>query len=146
MRPPTKAALMRAQPPSNALPQTLVSELLDNQHGDKLAGQPFSMLVASGPYSLDDDLSYAPLEALVDIVHEERPDVLILVCGDLCAGVDLTRYSSAHLWTPCTQCWSTVRSISHQTTSGEIRSALDCNGSSTIPLAVILFSFQAFVT
>jgi len=37
------------------------------------------MMVASGPFTLDDDISYAPLEALVDIVRVERPDVLLMV-------------------------------------------------------------------
>jgi hypothetical protein len=56
-----------------------VDELLQFQHGDKLAGNPLSMAVAAGPYTLDDDLNYEPLEALVNVVIDERPDVLILV-------------------------------------------------------------------
>jgi hypothetical protein len=36
------------------------------------------MVVAAGPYTLDDDLNYEPLEALVNVVIDERPDVLIL--------------------------------------------------------------------
>lgn len=56
-----------------------MDELLQFQHGDKLAGNPLSMVVAAGPYTLDDDLNYEPLEALVNVVIDERPDVLILV-------------------------------------------------------------------
>ncbi len=37
------------------------------------------MMLAAGPYTLEDDLTYAPLEALVDVVLNERPDILILV-------------------------------------------------------------------
>jgi hypothetical protein len=37
------------------------------------------MLIAAGPYTLDDDINYEPLEALVEVVLAERPDVLILV-------------------------------------------------------------------
>jgi len=61
------------------LAQSPISELITYQYGEKLAGQPVSMIVASGPYTLDDDLLYAPLEALVDLAIDERPDVLILV-------------------------------------------------------------------
>ena len=71
--------LCTVQPPPSALSQTPVSELLDDQHGDKLSGQPISILVASGPFTLDNDLSYAPLEALIGVVRDGRPDVLIMV-------------------------------------------------------------------
>lgn len=71
-------ALTHQSPPS-ALAQTPAEELLDFQHGDKLRGQPLSMMVAAGPYTLDDDLLYQPLAALIDVAIEERPDVLILV-------------------------------------------------------------------
>ena len=37
-----------------------------------------SMAIAAGPYTLDDDLSYAPFETLIDNVVEETPDVLVL--------------------------------------------------------------------
>ena len=36
-------------------------------------------MVAAGPFTLDDDLLYQPLSALLEVVSEERPDVLILV-------------------------------------------------------------------
>lgn len=36
------------------------------------------MMVAAGPYTLDDDLLYQPLAALIDVAINERPDVLIL--------------------------------------------------------------------
>ena len=71
------------KPPPSALPQTSVPELVDYQHGEKLSGCPLSMMVASGPFTLDDDLSYAPLEVLVEVVLDERPDVLILV-SEIC--------------------------------------------------------------
>jgi hypothetical protein len=56
---------------------------MDYQHGDKLAGQPISMMLAAGPFTLDDDFTYAPLEALIDKAIQERPDVLILVSHPL---------------------------------------------------------------
>jgi len=37
------------------------------------------MMVAAGPFTLDDDLLFQPLSALLEVVVEERPDVLILV-------------------------------------------------------------------
>ena len=66
-------------PPPNPLAQTSTEELLEYQHGDKLGGDPVSLVVAAGPYTLDDDLEYEPLQALVDKVVDECPDVLILV-------------------------------------------------------------------
>jgi DNA polymerase alpha subunit B len=36
-------------------------------------------MVAAGPFTLDDDLLYQPLSALLEVVVEERPDILILV-------------------------------------------------------------------
>ncbi|ODN77905.1 hypothetical protein L202_05011 [Cryptococcus amylolentus CBS 6039] len=65
-------------PPPGFLGQTPASELLDFQHGEKLTGQPISLCVASGPFTLSDNLLYAPLEAVLNKVTEERPDVLIL--------------------------------------------------------------------
>jgi len=65
--------------PPSALAQTPADELIEYQHGDKLAGEPLSMVVAAGPYTLDDDLNYEPFEALINVAVEERPDVLILV-------------------------------------------------------------------
>ncbi|WWC58474.1 uncharacterized protein I303_101017 [Kwoniella dejecticola CBS 10117] len=66
-------------PAPSALAQSLTSELLDFQHGDKLKGQPVSMMTAAGPYTLEDDLTFAPLTALLDLAAKERPDVLLLL-------------------------------------------------------------------
>lgn len=38
-----------------------------------------SVITAAGPYTLDKDLDYAPLAALVDTISVERPDLVILV-------------------------------------------------------------------
>ena len=37
------------------------------------------MIIAAGPFTLDDDLEYEPLEALIQVALEERPDVIIMV-------------------------------------------------------------------
>lgn len=42
-------------------------------------GLPLEMVVAAGPYTLDDDLSYRPLEELLVACASLRPDVIILV-------------------------------------------------------------------
>lgn len=58
------------------------SELLRNQYGTankQLAGGPMSVIVAAGPYTVDSDLEYAPLEALLKSVQKEKPDLLVLV-------------------------------------------------------------------
>ncbi|WWC86378.1 uncharacterized protein L201_001254 [Kwoniella dendrophila CBS 6074] len=66
-------------PAPSALAQSSSSELLEFQHGDKLSGHPISLMTAAGPFTLEDDLNYAPLSALVDVVCQERPDVLLLL-------------------------------------------------------------------
>lgn len=52
-------------------------------HNDRLTGadgetKPLSMLMASGPYTMDTDLSFAPLYALLEKAESDRIDVLIL--------------------------------------------------------------------
>lgn len=54
-------------------------ELLDYQQGERLGGLPVSVHIAAGPYSLDSDLLYEPLDVLIDVACDERPDVLIMV-------------------------------------------------------------------
>ncbi|GAA5891975.1 hypothetical protein JCM5296_004649 [Sporobolomyces johnsonii] len=61
---------------------TSPSKLLAKQYGDgpkELNGNPMSVIVASGPYTVESDLDYEPLTALLELVQEERPDVLILL-------------------------------------------------------------------
>ncbi|GAA5908020.1 hypothetical protein JCM6882_000201 [Rhodosporidiobolus microsporus] len=67
-------------PPLDAT-YTPPSELLSHQYGTsskELAGNPMSVLVASGPYTVDSDLEFEPLQALVDMAKGEKPDVVIL--------------------------------------------------------------------
>ncbi|KAK5122090.1 hypothetical protein LTR85_004336 [Meristemomyces frigidus] len=52
-------------------------------HKDRLTGpdgeaRPLSMLLASGPYTTDTDLSFAPLHALLRKAADQKTDVLIL--------------------------------------------------------------------
>lgn len=52
-------------------------------HNDRLSGadgerRPMNMVVASGPYTVDTDLWFAPLYTLLDKAEESRADVLIL--------------------------------------------------------------------
>ena len=71
-------------PPTDQ-PETLLPELIDFQHGPaKLDGKPMSVITACGPYTLDSDLEYAPMTALVEELSSTRPDVVILVsCSPL---------------------------------------------------------------
>ena len=38
-----------------------------------------SVIVAAGPYTVSDDLSYEPLQELLQTCHDSQPDVLILI-------------------------------------------------------------------
>lgn len=67
------------QSPPSALAQTPAQELLEFQHGERLRGQPMSITVSAGPYTLADDMLYQPLASLIDVAISERPDALILV-------------------------------------------------------------------
>ncbi|WVR05995.1 hypothetical protein IAU60_003023 [Kwoniella sp. DSM 27419] len=66
-------------PAPSALAQSSKSDLLAFQHGDKLSGEPLSMITAAGPYTLEDDLTFAPLDALIRVASDDRPDVLLLL-------------------------------------------------------------------
>lgn len=68
-------------PPIDAT-YTAPSSLLEKQYGTgpkQLGGDPMSVLVAAGPYTLESDLEFEPLEALIGLAKQEKPDVLILV-------------------------------------------------------------------
>jgi DNA polymerase alpha subunit B len=66
--------------PAPDMAATAVSELMAFNHGqDKLDGKPMTIAVASGPYTLDDSLSFEPFRSLMDAMAKERPDLLILV-------------------------------------------------------------------
>lgn len=43
------------------------------------ADQPLSVLVVSGPYTADDDLTYEPLHDLLAYACQQRPDVLVML-------------------------------------------------------------------
>jgi hypothetical protein len=52
----------------------------------QMQGQPLSVMIAAGPYTLDTDLDYEPFDALMEVARNDRPDALILVSS---AGSDL---------------------------------------------------------
>lgn len=65
---------------------TAPSELIRNQYGTankQLGGGPMSVMVAAGPYTVDSNLEYAPLDALLKAAQREKPDLLILVSPSL---------------------------------------------------------------
>lgn len=58
------------------------SQLIKYQHGTgnkQLGGGPMNVIVAAGPYTVDSNLDYEPLQALIQAAQKEKPDVLILV-------------------------------------------------------------------
>ncbi|KAL7415252.1 DNA polymerase alpha subunit B N-terminal-domain-containing protein [Mrakia frigida] len=66
-------------PPAAGPSVTAASELVENQWGRKLNGEPISVFTACGPYTLDGDLDYTPFEALAEEIRTSRPDVVILL-------------------------------------------------------------------
>jgi DNA polymerase alpha subunit B len=66
-------------PPTNHR-ETTVTTLREYQYApSRLNGEPLSLVIASGPYTTDSNLDYAPLDALCEEMRKLRPDVLILV-------------------------------------------------------------------
>lgn len=49
-----------------------------------MKGEPLSLVVAAGPYTVNENLLFEAFETLVDKVLEDRPDVFILVSGVTC--------------------------------------------------------------
>jgi DNA polymerase alpha subunit B len=57
-----------------------VANLREYQFGQpRLNGDPLSVIIASGPYTTDSSLDFAPFDALCEEVKKTRPDVVILV-------------------------------------------------------------------
>jgi len=50
-----------------------------NYDPSKMNGRPVTVVVASGPFTLSDNLSYQPFADLMTKMESEKPDVLILV-------------------------------------------------------------------
>jgi DNA polymerase alpha subunit B len=62
------------------LPQSPPARLLEYHHSKLYqGGGATNIMVASGPFTTADNLDYEPLEELLRIVAEDKPDVLILV-------------------------------------------------------------------
>jgi DNA polymerase alpha subunit B len=59
---------------------TSVQELFEYNHGErKMGSKSVSVVIASGPYTLDESLAYEPFKNLMDEVETKRPDLLILM-------------------------------------------------------------------
>ncbi|KAI7878819.1 DNA polymerase alpha, subunit B, partial [Lichtheimia hyalospora FSU 10163] len=41
--------------------------------------EPIDVIVSAGPFTFDDDLSYQPLERLIDTCIEQKPDIVVLM-------------------------------------------------------------------
>lgn len=66
-------------PPLSAV-KTHSTELLEMQHStDSLGSSPMSVMVATGPFTIDNNLNYEPFDALMSQVEKRQPDVLVLV-------------------------------------------------------------------
>ncbi|CAG8456829.1 1626_t:CDS:10 [Paraglomus occultum] len=59
---------------------SLTSELMEYNYGPtKLNGQPMTIVIASGPYTLNTNLQYQPFLDFINKMKTEKPDVLILL-------------------------------------------------------------------
>lgn len=63
-------------------------------------------MVAAGPFTLESDLLYEPLEALADAAVAKKPDVLILVSSQ---SFHSSHESLDRLSIPCTLCFVSVQ-------------------------------------
>ncbi|KAK9696353.1 DNA-directed DNA polymerase alpha subunit pol12 [Basidiobolus ranarum] len=74
----TASKVFQAPVPPRSM--TPVSQLLFNNYDDsRLGGRPLGMVVASGPYRLDDNLDFVPFAELLATIGKEKPDILLLV-------------------------------------------------------------------
>lgn len=81
-------------------------QLLNYQYGEnKLNGQPLKVVIAAGPYTTDDSFEYLPLQALVDELVQDPPDLLMLVsrCRPRCGPELIDEDSSGRLSTRTTR-------------------------------------------
>ena len=74
-------------------------------HTSGLRGLPLQMVIACGPFTLDDNLENDPLKAFLEGLGSERIDVMILVFKDMRSQVfnqfvDYT-HSFLYVTTPC---------------------------------------------
>lgn len=67
------------QPPLPPLVVREPKELLE--FAGKMNEQPLTFIIAAGPYTLEEDLLFNPLQDLVERIVEEQPDLVVLVCG-----------------------------------------------------------------
>jgi DNA polymerase alpha subunit B len=59
--------------------KSTIRELIQYHHGDDFqAGAPLQIMLASGPFTLSSNIEYEPLNDLLNLVIEKRPDVVIL--------------------------------------------------------------------
>lgn len=68
-------------PPPDAS-YTEPSKVLEWNYGTgkgQLGGEPMGVICAAGPFTVDTDLMYEPLGALLEQAIEAQPDVLLLV-------------------------------------------------------------------
>ncbi|SMR46752.1 unnamed protein product [Zymoseptoria tritici ST99CH_1E4] len=74
---PTEVLPIPLLPPAASLPSDLINH---NARLEDATGNtpPLNLLVASGPYTTDTDLSYAPLYALLNVASTLKPDLLLI--------------------------------------------------------------------
>jgi DNA polymerase alpha subunit B len=74
---PTEVLPMPLLPPAASLPSDLANH---NARLEDATGEspPLNLMIASGPYTTDTDLSFAPLHALLNTAATQKPDLLLL--------------------------------------------------------------------
>ncbi|KAF8895265.1 hypothetical protein BD779DRAFT_1668572 [Infundibulicybe gibba] len=61
------------------LSQSPISSGLPNAKMDSTTGDPFSMAIATGPYTVDTDLAFQPWRAFLKGIRESKPNVILLM-------------------------------------------------------------------
>jgi DNA polymerase alpha subunit B len=74
---PTETLPMPLLPPAASLPGDLINH---NARLEDATGNtpPLNLIIASGPYTTDTDLSFAPLHAILNVASTQKPDLLLL--------------------------------------------------------------------
>jgi hypothetical protein len=59
--------------------QMAIDDIIGDVVGDTTSAKTLDLIIAAGPYTVDDNLQFQPFKELVDVVAGKKPDVVILM-------------------------------------------------------------------